>query len=260
MICKNCNTTLNESLHYCYHCGAKVIRNRLTFRNLFEHLSETFFNYDNKLLRTFIALFRVPEDVIGGYINGVRKKYVNPISLFGLALTLVGLEWFFLKKFFPEQLNLSAMAVNGTEDNLNKVFGFMQNYSSIMMMLFVPIYALVSRTVFFDNKTFNYVEHIIAFTYMMAFISIFGAIVNIILIACGISLGVIGYINMPIQIIYISYCFKRLYKTSLTEIIGRMLLSFVVFFIVYIIIIILVIVLFFLIEGKDGFLEFFKPK
>ena len=83
MNCKNCHTELSEHDDYCRNCGARIIRNRLTFRNLFEHLSETFFNYDNKLLRTLIDLIKKPEDVIVGYINGVRKKYVNPISMFG---------------------------------------------------------------------------------------------------------------------------------------------------------------------------------
>ena len=52
MNCKNCHTELHDHDDYCPNCGARVIRNRLTFKNLFEHISETFFNYDNKLLRT----------------------------------------------------------------------------------------------------------------------------------------------------------------------------------------------------------------
>ena len=68
MNCKNCDTLLKEQDDFCNSCGAKVIRNRLTVRNLFEHFSETFFNYDNKLLRTFTTLFTKPEVVIEGYI------------------------------------------------------------------------------------------------------------------------------------------------------------------------------------------------
>ena len=76
MECKNCSSQLQENDDYCNSCGAKVIRNRLTLKNLFEHFGEEFLNYDNKFLRTFIRLFRKPEDVIGSYINGTRKKYV----------------------------------------------------------------------------------------------------------------------------------------------------------------------------------------
>ena len=79
MQCKNCQNPFLESDDYCSNCGARIIRNRLTIRNLFEHLSETFFNYDNKLIRTFIALFTKPDDVIGGYIVGVATGYLIPI-------------------------------------------------------------------------------------------------------------------------------------------------------------------------------------
>lgn len=64
MDCKNCNTSLVEIQNFCSDCGAKVIRNRLTIRNLFEHFSATFLNYDNKFLQTFIGLFTKPEEII----------------------------------------------------------------------------------------------------------------------------------------------------------------------------------------------------
>ena len=66
--CKNCGTQLGETEDYCSACGAKVIRNRLTIRNLWGDFTEQFLNYDNKLLKTFVQLFRNPEDVIGSYI------------------------------------------------------------------------------------------------------------------------------------------------------------------------------------------------
>ena len=208
----------------------------MTFGNLFSHLSETFFNYDNKLLRTFIDLFKKPEVVIGGYINGVRKRYVNPISFFGLTLTVIGLEWLILQKFFPNLMNMSSISLNGDETFLEDFIDLFQKYSSIIMMLFVPIYAIISRIVFFDKKKYNYTEHIAAFTYMLAVISLIGAVLNIICVSLGYDIGAVTYINSFIQVLYISYCFKRLYKLNIAEIIGRTFLSFVVYMVLYIII------------------------
>ncbi|WP_425077178.1 DUF3667 domain-containing protein [Psychroserpens sp. S379A] len=263
MNCKNCHTELPIESDFCNSCGGKVIRNRLTFKNLFEHVSETFFNYDNKLLRTLVGLIKTPEAVIGGYINGIRKRYVNPISFFGLTLTLVGLEWLFLRKFFPEQLNLSALAVGGNESTLNNIFSFTQDYSSIIMMLSVPIYAIISRIVFFDNKKFNYVEHIVAFTYMMALLSLFGAVINIVGAFFGLDLGIAMYVNLPLQVCYVSYCFKRLYKISFAEIFGRMVLSLFVYMILYILVIVIAFLAIYLIEGKEALIDViksFRPK
>jgi hypothetical protein len=111
MNCKNCHTELISDSDFCNRCGSKVIRNRLTFKNLFEHFSDTFFNYDNKLLRTFIDLFIRPEVVIGGYIDGIRKRYVNPISYFGLAITFSGLYLLILNKFYPEALDFLKLTL-----------------------------------------------------------------------------------------------------------------------------------------------------
>jgi hypothetical protein len=91
MDCKNCQTSLSETAEYCYHCGGKIIKNHLTIRNLFEHFSEAFLNYD-RFLQTFIGLFTAPEEVIGCYISGTRKKYVNVISYFAIAITISDLQ------------------------------------------------------------------------------------------------------------------------------------------------------------------------
>lgn len=258
MQCKNCHTELTPESDFCNSCGGKVIRNRLTFKNLFEHISETFFNYDNKLLRTLIDLAKKPEVVIGGYIAGVRKRYVNPISFFGLTLTLVGLEWFILRKFFPDQINLSSLSFGGNESTLNSIFNFVQDYSSVTMLLLVPVYAIISRTVFFDNKTYNYVEHIVAFAYMMAFLSLLGAILNFIGLSLGSDIGLIAYANLPLQIIYISYCFKKLYKINMMQIIAKMLISFFVYMIVYVIVVACVLLAIYIFEGKESIIEFFQ--
>ncbi|WP_456438652.1 DUF3667 domain-containing protein [Psychroserpens sp.] len=258
MNCKNCHTELTEGSEFCNSCGGKVIRNRLTFRNLFEHISETFFNYDNKLLRTFVDLIKQPEAVIAGYIEGVRKRYVNPISFFGLTLTIVSLEWLILQKFFPQLLNMSSLSTNGNETFMAGLFDFIQKYSSIMMMLYIPLYAIISRTVFFDNKKYNYTEHVVAFIYMLSILSLFGLFLNMICVLIGYDLGAVSYINLLIQIIYISYCFKRLYSLNKLEITARAFLSFIAYIILYIAVVCLILLVVFLLEGKEPIIDFFK--
>ncbi|GAA4269826.1 DUF3667 domain-containing protein [Hyunsoonleella aestuarii] len=253
MQCKNCNSSLLDESDYCYSCGGKVIRNRLTLKNLFEHFSETFLNYDNKFLQTFITLFKNPENVIGSYINGTRKKYVNVLSYFALALTITGLEWFILRKYFPDAIDLSNLDLGNNKNISNTVFQTIQENMSIIMMLFVPVYALISRLVFFNRKEFNYTEHLVIFMYILAQLSIFGAILNIIGAVIGTSLGQLAYLNLPIQILYSAYCLKRLYKLSLQGIILRTLLFIGIFIISYIVVIFAIVGIMFLIEGPDFF-------
>ena len=79
MNCKNCNNNLRDSQRFCDECGAKVIQNRLKPKVLAQQVNEQFLCVDNKFLRTFIDLFRTPEAVIIGYINGTRKKYIDVV-------------------------------------------------------------------------------------------------------------------------------------------------------------------------------------
>jgi len=235
MNCKNCHTELHEQDEYCRNCGAKIIRKRLSFKNLFEHLSETFFNYDNKLLRTITQLFKEPEDVIVGYINGVRKKYVNPISMFGLALTITGIYTFIVFKYFPEFFDFSGLMQTGQEEMQRKNLAIMQEYQGIIMMLYVPIYALMAKVVFIGKKQFNYTELLVIFMYIQAQISIVSSIVVLLMGAMGLVSSWVGLLMIPIMILYSAYCLKRIYKLNFAEIVLRTLIFGIVLFIVFVI-------------------------
>lgn len=229
MECKNCQLTLNQENDYCSSCGAKVIRKRLTLKNLMGHFSETYLNYDNKLLQTFLHLFTKPEDVIGGYINGTRKKYADVISYFAIALTFSGLQMFVLNKFFPEAMDISNMAAKGTEEFQRKNLDFIQEYQSMIMMLYVPLYALMSKLVFFDKKKYNYTEHLVIFMYIISQTSIVSATYSVLAAALGLTISDIGlYYVIPFQIIYSAYCLKRLFAISLTAIVLRTLFFLVI--------------------------------
>jgi hypothetical protein len=228
MNCKNCSFLIQENDNFCPSCGGKVIRNRLTIKNLFEHFSEQFLNYDNKFLQTFIRLFTKPEDVIEGYINGTRKKYVNVISFFAISLTIAGLQLYLINKFFPEIMDLSSLTTEGTEEFQKKNLDFMQEYQSIIMMFYVPLYALMSKIVFFNLKKFNYTEHLVIFMYILSHVTIISAIITLFAALFGLTIGTLAIVfTLPYQIIYSAYCLKRLFGLSLKAIILRTILFLV---------------------------------
>ena len=155
MNCKNCNTKLPEHLNYCYLCGAKVIRNRLTLKNLIASFSEQFLNYDNKFLQTFLMLIKNPGEVINSYINGTRKKYVNVISYFAIAITISGLQIYILQKYpmdFDAYLNPDPNIAQLQKQYNDSMFRTISEYNSLMMMLYIPIYALFAKLIFLRNK------------------------------------------------------------------------------------------------------------
>lgn len=234
MHCKNCNTSLKDQSGYCNNCGAKVIRNRLTVKNLFEHFSEQFLNYDNKFLQTFIALLVKPQDVIGTYIAGTRKKYVNVIGFFSIAIMITGVEYFILNKFFPEFLDFSIITAIGAVGPVNEIFGFILEYQIFILISLIPIYALMAKIVFFNLKKFNYTEHLVIFMYVISQLSILGFFLSIPSAALGFKMGGFTLFIIVLQLVYSAYCLKALYGLSLKGIILRTLFFLVVFVVFYV--------------------------
>ncbi|MCA0153652.1 DUF3667 domain-containing protein [Winogradskyella vincentii] len=235
MNCKNCNIELQKQDDYCRSCGGRVIRNRLTLKNLFEHLSETFFNYDNKLLRTITNLLRKPEDVIVGYINGVRKKYVNPISFFGLAITLSGLSVFILKKFYLQYLDYSQLfeGVEASQQIFDATSSNALEYNSLIYSFIVPFFAIISWVVFLDKK-FNFTEHVIIYLYSMSLMSIFSVLLSqTVLLLVPDQFLLYSILTWPLMFIYHAYILKRIFKLSIGSLILKSFIFFALFFVLY---------------------------
>ncbi|WP_298760515.1 DUF3667 domain-containing protein [uncultured Psychroserpens sp.] len=247
MNCKNCHIELASESNFCNNCGGKVIRNRLTFRNLFEHISETFFNYDNKLLRTFIDLFKKPEAVIDSYVQGVRKRYVNPLSFLGITLTLSGLSIFIIKKYYLEYLDFSKLFTSEIFNNptSQKMLADMANggsafeYNSLIISAMIPILAIVSAVVFYD-KRYNLTEHIILYMYSMSALLSTSVIVGI-LVLLVIPEHYLVYSMLFYVIIFAYHCYalKRIFKLSALQLFLKVLLFFAVFIALYIILVII---------------------
>ena len=91
MKCKNCHSEIEESCEFCPHCGAKVVRERITLKSIFRDFFNNFMGLDNKFLKTLIFLIIKPHIVISDYLNGVRKRYVAPFVFvaFGAALSMI---------------------------------------------------------------------------------------------------------------------------------------------------------------------------
>lgn len=224
MECKNCHARLQETDNYCNNCGAKVIRKPITFRNFIADFSAQFLNYDNKFLQTFIVLFSNPKEVIGGYLQGTRKKYVNVISYFAIAITLSGLQIYIVNKYFPEILDLSAITAAGSEEFSKKNMEFVNEYQSLVMMLYVPIYAFLAKLVFWRNKKFNYAELVVIFTYILSQISIIGSVLTLAGAIIGIDMGSLILVLFPLQLLYSAYCLRYLYELGINGIVLRTLL------------------------------------
>lgn len=173
MNCKNCDNALRTDHSFCPNCGAKIIRNRLTLKNLWYDITERYFNLDNTFLKTFWHLFTKPQVVIGGYIEGIRKKYLNPISYLAIALTLSGITLFVMRKKFKNGIDFSQFAGGQNMNNEvgEKIMTSTMDFSSFIFLLYIPVFALAGW-VAFNQKNYNISEHAVIALYSLAQYSI----------------------------------------------------------------------------------------
>jgi hypothetical protein len=97
--CPTCSTSV--ATRFCPTCGESPVSPREhTLRGLAERLFQAFTSIDTKTARSVLALLRHPGELTVSWMEGIRKAYVAPITLFLLVNVL----------FFAVQ-SLTGMAV-----------------------------------------------------------------------------------------------------------------------------------------------------
>ena len=210
MNCKTCGHTLRSDFSYCPNCGAKIIRNRLTLKNIWQDLSFQVFNLDNTFLKTFRHLFTQPDGVIKSFISGARKKYMNPVSYFAIAITLSGLNFYVLRNWYGITL---------TENNLNNAntpnMDFIFDYQGLLSYLMMPLYALMTWILFLDKKSLNFSEHLVANAYITAQVSFLQVLICLPFFGFfNVNYGDFNWFYLVFTIGFQFYVFKNLFGIS----------------------------------------------
>ncbi|WP_431158854.1 DUF3667 domain-containing protein [Winogradskyella poriferorum] len=259
MKCKNCETSIKQNQKFCDNCGARIIKNRLTPTVLAKQVNEQFLSIDNKLLITFIDLFKCPEQVINGYINGTRKKYIDVLQYFALALTLVGVQVFLMNSFFKselestfESLRAFESATGGAKNPINSTinsqfesFEEINNYQSVFYILSIPLYAFGSWATNFLIKPvykYNFTEHLVVNIYYYAQVIIITAVLYILFLFLGLDYLVISGVVTVLIFIYHFYTLKRVFQLDFWNGVAFYLLVMVAFGIIGAIIGILILI------------------
>ena len=237
MNCKNCDIPLSKSQRYCFECGARVIKNRLTIKTLFHQINAEFLSVDNKLLKTFMHLFSKPEVVINGFIDGTRKKYMGVIQYLAIALTLLGLQVFLMENVFndPDMYTstfLEEMAKKpGQENNPflnpNSKFSDFNSFQSLYFTISLPFSALATWVAFWvvGFRQFNFTEHIVLNIYYGAQVTIFSTIIYIATLAFGINYFATSLFITILFLIYFFHVLKRVFKMSFLMTFGMFILT-----------------------------------
>lgn len=287
MKCKNCQHTLENDAQFCDNCGAKVVKNRITFKFLLTEIFTNVFGLDNKFFLTIRKMLTHPEDVLNEYLSGVRKRYVNPFSFFAIAAAISLLVYnFFAEDYLAFQASVNSEQVaeikelankdlstltDISKEELKKLQGkklgaqlqlkfmdkmaeYMLRYFNLIMFMFLPVYALLSKWTF--PKPHNFGEHIVMNAYVYGFTTLFSIIAFLLSIAIHPK---IYFFSMLIYIFYYLYVFKRLYNLSFGKTLLKLIRFLIGFAIMFFIIAIAGGVIGFL-AGLFGLIEIPKPQ
>ncbi|WP_299711252.1 DUF3667 domain-containing protein [uncultured Tenacibaculum sp.] len=267
MNCKNCNEVIEDDALFCDHCGAKVLKNRITFRFLLKELFISL-GWDSYFIVTIKMMFTKPDKVLREYINGIRKRYLNPFTYIAIsaALSLIVFNVFSkdftklqntinntevaalkklvdqdltkLKDVTPEQLKVlqkQQVAAKIRLDVQDKIMKLFLKYFNIFMFLLVPFYALISNWTY--RKPYNYGEHIVMNSYLVGTSMYF----TIILFFLAIIIHPAFYFsNIFIFTAYYLYTFSKLHEYNLKQSLLSLLRFILVAFIVTVVLIVII--------------------
>jgi hypothetical protein len=85
--CLNCKANLLLDDHYCRNCGQKIHESKLTFWSLISEFFAGIFNLENGFYRSMSRIF-FPSYLSREFIQGRRKRYLNPIRFFVVTLLI----------------------------------------------------------------------------------------------------------------------------------------------------------------------------
>lgn len=264
--CINCNEPLALDQRFCSNCGGKRVYNRITWRNLFEDFVDRFLNIENAFLRTFLTLFRKPEDVIGGYMKGMRKKYLPAFSYFAVAITVAGVSAFIIKNWFMEDMiqaqtsfytgEIGELQKSVTSTLLKKVI----DYQSVVYFAIIPVLAIFSRIVFWNYKKYNLVEHFVIYLYGYSHIALITTLLSLLTIWNQTAYQIVSMLATLIMIGYMTYVLKRLFELDTANTILKLGLFLLLIGSLFILSMLIVLVASIIIvkTGADPNIEFFK--
>jgi len=204
-------------------------------------VSQNIFGWDNKFFLTIRKLILAPQEILGEYLNGTRKKYTNPITFFaiGMALSIFIFNTFdeaYMKmalepakaqnEWFSENIGGQYKSIKYQQESLelNEKLqkGFLK-YFNLISLLLLPLYAFIAFLVY--RKPYNYAEHLTVTTFIQGF-SFF---VSSILFLIAINTSPYLYsVSVLFLMFFYCYVYGKLYQLT----VGQSILKFIIFLVI----------------------------
>jgi hypothetical protein len=180
-------------------------------------------------LQTFIALFKSPQLVINGFIEGLRTRYVNPVTYAIIAVTVSGFSVYLIKKGYYGDVISKAVAQTQTNEKVPfDMKAYMEgvfDYQNIIFFLSIPLLGIISKIVFYDIKKYNIAEQSLIYTYTYSQFTIVSFLLSILLVIIfGFEYDVYTIIIFPLMIAYHAYALKKVFDLSVSQTVLKLFL------------------------------------
>ncbi|MEZ4874289.1 MAG: DUF3667 domain-containing protein [Flavobacteriaceae bacterium] len=166
--CKNYNAPV--ATNFCGTCGQKASVHKITFKETFQDLADSFFSVNAPFFKTLSLLFWNPGKLIREYLEGRRKTYYKPVAFFVL-ITVVYLLVRALIDYDPFQNSTMAVSDETKQQLLVKSRNFMLLNIDKFLFLFVFNLGLLLKLFFW--KKYRLAEYIAIGFYFAGIYSLF---------------------------------------------------------------------------------------
>lgn len=162
--CLNCANQVTEN--FCGKCGQKKYK-RIDRKYIWDELQYTIFHTNKGLLYSIKSTLKNPGKTAREFIDGNRVNHYKPILL---VFVLSGISTFISFKVlnFKEVLSDYFAQIHVNSKLMADMMTFMSSYNSILMLIYIPLFALITK-IAFRKWGNNYYEHVVMNAYILSF-------------------------------------------------------------------------------------------
>lgn len=169
--CHNCSALITGN--FCINCGQKKYK-RIDKKYIWDELQYTLFHTNKGFLYSIKKILSNPGKTAMEFINGNRVNHYKPILL---VFILSGIATFISYKLLKlkEVMNDYFTQKNINSNQMGDFMNFLSSYTSIIMLLMIPLFALTTW-IAFKKWGHNYYEHLVMNAYILSFYTLISII------------------------------------------------------------------------------------
>ena len=166
-LCLNCENKIDDDYKFCPYCGQETQNKVVPIKNFVSEFLGDYFTFDSKIFRSVIPLLIKPGLLTKEYLEGKRVKYIPPLRLY----IFISIIFFLLLSLESASERIASPQQNEVSQGISDDFfdEFFNNYIPKLFFIFLPLFALILRGLFFKFSAYYY-GHFIFSLHFHAFV------------------------------------------------------------------------------------------